>query len=168
MRSLLRLAPLLVVAVVLHAGVSPEVRVAGVAPDLLLLVGIAAGMAAGSARGASVGFVSGLLADCFLSTPFGLSALCGSLVGFATGVRSVSGGRAAPWVAPATAAAASAGGVALFAVLGTVLGEPGLLDGRLVTVAVVVGALNGLLLPAVLRPVRWATRAPGGVGLVLR
>lgn len=168
MRATLRLAPLLVVAVVLHAGVLPEIRVLGVAPDLLLLVGVAAGMAAGSARGASVGFLAGLLADCFLSTPFGLSALCGSLVGFATGALSGTGGRVAPWVAPATAAAASAGGVALFAVGGTVLGETGLVDGRLVTVAVVVGALNALLLPAVLRPVRWATRAPGDVGLVLR
>lgn len=164
----MRLAPVLVVAVVLHTAVLPQLRVAGVGADLLLLVGVAAGLAGGSSRGVVVGFLAGLLADCFLSTPFGLSALCGGLVGFGAGAHAETVVRAAAWIPAATAAVASASGVALFAALGTVLGERGLVDRRLVTVAVVVGVANGLLLPLVLPPVRWATRPRDDSGLVLR
>lgn len=158
-----RLPPLLVAALVLHTAVLPQLRVLGVAPDLLLVLGIATGLAAGSDRGAVVGFVAGLLADCFLQTPFGLSALCYSLVGYAVGSVQATILHATRWIPVATAVVASAAGVTLFAVLGAVLGSDELLDGRLPTIVVVVACLNGLLLLAVARPVRWAT-APDVAG----
>ncbi|MDQ3385428.1 MAG: rod shape-determining protein MreD [Actinomycetota bacterium] len=165
---LTRWPPLLVGVLMLHTAVSPQLRVLGVAPDLLLLLGIAAGIAAGPQRGAVVGFVAGLLADCFLQTPFGLSALCYSLVGYGVGIFQTTILHAALWIPVATAVASSAVGVALFAVVGAVLGEEGLLGGRLPTVVVVVALLNGLLVLAALRPVRWATAADVTSGLVLR
>lgn len=163
-----RWPPLLVVALLLHTVVSPQLRVLGVAPDLLLLLGIAAGIAAGPNRGAVVGFVAGLLADCFLQTPFGLSALCYSLVGHAVGIFQTTVLHAAMWIPVATAMASSALGVVLFAVVGAVLGEDALLTGRLLTIVAVVAPLNGLLVLVVLRPVRWASAGEVSHGLVLR
>lgn len=163
-----RLPPVLLVAVMLHTAVVPQFRVLGVAPDVLLLLGIAAGIAAGPDRGALVGFVAGLLADCFLQTPFGLSALCYSLVGYAVGIFQTTILHAALWIPVATAVVASALGVALFAVLGAVLGEGQLLGGRLLTIVVVGALCNGFLLLLVARPVRWATAAGVAPGLVLR
>lgn len=163
-----RLPPLFVLAVMLHTAVLPQFRVAGVAPDLLLLLGIAAGIAAGPDRGAIVGFIAGLLADCFLQTPFGLSALTYSLVGYAVGMFQTTILHAALWIPVATAVVASALGVVLFAVTGAVVGQSHLLSGRLVTVVLVVSLVNGLLLLVVARPVRWATTADLAPGLVLR
>lgn len=155
----LRVAAVLVAAAALHVGVAPQLRLAGVGADVLLLVGVATGMVSGPTRGAVVGFAGGLVADCFLTTPFGLSALPGAVVGFAVGTSSATVLRSGGWLPVAVAAAASAVAVVLRAVLGAVVGEPGLPPGRLLTVVGVVASLNGALLPLALRPVRWATAA---------
>jgi len=163
-----RLPPLLVVAVMLHTVVLPQLQVAGVSPDLLLVLGIAAGIAAGPDRGAIVGFIAGLLADCFLQTPFGLSALTYSLVGYGVGMFQTTILHAAVWIPVATAVVASAIGVILFAVVGAVVGQSHLLSGRLFDVVIVVALVNGLLILLVARPVRWATTGDLSPGLVLR
>lgn len=164
----IRLPPLLVVAVMLHTAVLPQLRVFDVAPDLLLVLGIATGIAAGPHRGAMVGFVAGLLADCFLQTPFGLSALCYGLVGYAVGVFQATVLHAALWIPAVTSVVASAVGVTLFAVIGAVLGSDELLGGRLPAIVAVVATVNGLLVLLVARPVRWATVGEVAQGLVLR
>ncbi len=163
-----RLPPLLVVAVMLHTAVLPQLRVFGVAPDLLLVLGIATGIAAGPDRAAMVGFVAGLLADCFLQTPFGLSALCYGLVGYGVGIFQTTILHAALWIPALTAVVASAAGVTLFAVLGAVLGNDDLVGGRLPVIVLVVASANGLLVLLVARPVRWATVAEVSHGAVLR
>ena len=150
---------MLVVAVVLHAAVLPQLRVAGVAPDVLLLVGIAAGITTGPGRGAAVGFVAGLLADAFLQSPFGLSALSYCVVAYGVGTFNDTVLPASRWVVVGTAMVASALGVILFAVIGAVVGQTHLLSDRLVTVTVVVALVNGLLAPAALPALRWATTA---------
>ncbi|MEA2703532.1 MAG: rod shape-determining protein MreD [Actinomycetota bacterium] len=71
----LRLPPVLLFALILHTAVFPQLRIFDVAPDVLLLFAIAGGLAGGPDRGAVLGFVAGILADLFLQTPFGLSAL---------------------------------------------------------------------------------------------
>lgn len=151
-----RLPPVLLAAVVLHTAVFPDLRLFGVGADVLLLLPVAAGVTAGPDRGAAVGFVSGLLADCFLRTPFGLSALTGCLVGwsvgrFQSGV--LDGGR---WMPALTALVATAGGVLAFALLGAVLGQDHLLSGRLLTVTAVAALINAVLSPVVIRLVGWA------------
>jgi rod shape-determining protein MreD len=161
-----RVSLVLVVAVMAHTAVAPHLRVGGVAADVLLVVTIAAGIVGGAERGALVGFLAGLLADCFLQTPFGLSALTGTLVGHVVGALSARTGSRGPWLPVLTAAAAGAAGVMLFAVLGAVLGEAQLLGGRLVAVALGVAATSAVLLPLALRPLRWALDpdSPTGVG----
>jgi rod shape-determining protein MreD len=159
-RRLVRLPPFLLAAVVLHTAVLPQLRPFQVGADGLLLVAVCAGLAGGARTGAWTGFGTGLLADCFLATPFGLSALVNGLVGWAVG--SVAGRLLRPgfWVLPGTVFGASAGGVVLFATLGAVLGEEGLGSGRLLGVALMVGLLNALLGPAVLALTRWAVGSP--------
>jgi rod shape-determining protein MreD len=146
--------------VLLHTAVLPQLRPFEVGADGLLLIAVCAGIAAGARTGAWVGFGTGLLADCFLATPFGLSALANGLVGWAVGSLAGRLLRPGPWVLPATVFGASAGGVLAFAALGALLGEDGLVTGRLLGVALGVGALNALLGPAALAATRWAV-GPG-------
>ena len=168
MTTATRLPPILLVAVVLHTAVFPQLRVFGVAADVLLLVAIAAGLSAGADRGAAVGFGAGLLADCFLQTPFGLSALTYSLVGFGVGAFQETVLHRGRWITLVTALVASALGVVLFAAIGTVLGQDDLVALRLFGIAGVVAVLNTALAPAVVRVLSWAVEPSLGAGPVLR
>lgn len=156
-------APLvLLTAMVIHTAVFSQLRIVGVMPDLMLLLGITAGLEAGPGYGAVAGFLTGLVADLFLPTPLGLSALVYSLTGYATGVTKAGLLEAAWWFPMATAFVASSAGMGFFALAGTMLGEPNLLGARLATVMLVVGLVNCLMTLPVLRVVRWALagRAP--------
>jgi rod shape-determining protein MreD len=163
-----RLPPVLLVAVVVHTAISPQLRVFGVAPDVLLLLAIAAAVAAGAERGAAVGFVCGLLADCFLQTPFGLSALTYALVGYGVGVFQTGVIHSSWWIPAVTAAVASALAVVTFVGLGVVVGQDQLLSTRLVTVAAVAAMLHALLAPFAVRLMRWAAPPSTTPGLVSR
>lgn len=165
---IVRLPPVLLVAVVLHTAVSPQLRFFGVAVDVLLLLAIAGGIAGGPERGAAVGFVCGLLADCFLQTPFGLSALTYALVGYGVGVFQTGVLHSSWWIPAITAAVASAGAVVLFVGLGVVVGQAQLLSTRVVTIAGVLALLHALLAPAFVRLMRWAVAGDRAAGLVLR
>jgi rod shape-determining protein MreD len=168
MTTAARLPPVLLVLVVLHTAVAPQLRLFGVGAELLLLVAIAAGIAAGPDRGAAVGFVAGLLADCFLQTPFGLSALTYCLVGWAVGAFQTTVLHAAGWIPMMTTLVATALGLVLFVGLGAVVGESQLISGRLVTVVAVASVMNALLSPPAVRAMRWAVAASPVPGLVLR
>ena len=163
-----RLPPVLLVAVLLHTAVFPNLRLFGVAADIMLLLPIAAGIAAGPERGALVGFVSGLLADCFLQTPFGLSALTGCLIGWCVGSFQTGVLHTARWIPMLTAFVATALGILTFALVGAVLGEDQLLSDRLFTVVLVASSLNALLSPLAVPVMRWAVAARPVPGLVHR
>ncbi|MDP9005725.1 MAG: rod shape-determining protein MreD [Actinomycetota bacterium] len=168
MTTATRLPPVLLAAVVLHTAVFPQLRVFGVAADVLLLVAIAAGMSGGADQGAAVGFGAGLLADFFLQTPFGLSALTYSLVGYGVGAFQATVLHTGRWITLLTALVASALGVALFAAVATVLGQDHLLALRLLGIAGVVAVLNAALAPAAVRVLRWAVEPGLASGPVLR
>lgn len=167
MTTATRLPPLLLVAVIVHTAVAPQLRFFGVAGDVMLLLAIAAGIAAGADRGAVFGFGVGLLADCFLQTPFGLSALTYSLVAYGVGAFQSTILHTGRWIPMLTTFVASMLGVAIFALLGLVLGQDHLVSARLATVAVTVGVLNGLLSPLAVRLLRWAVAPPLVPGVVL-
>lgn len=157
-----RVALLLIVALVVQLSIVSRFRPAGVHADVLLLVALSAGLAGGPVRGAVVGFLAGLLADLFVESPFGLGALALCLVGFAVG--SVQSGilRAVWWLPVTAAFVGSAGGVLLFALLATVVGNTRLIDGRLLVIAGFVAALNVVLSFAVVPAVNWALRDARG------
>jgi rod shape-determining protein MreD len=62
-RRLLTLAAIVVAAVLLQTTVLAGVQVAGVRPDVLVLVVVAVAMASGPTSGAAFGFATGLVAD---------------------------------------------------------------------------------------------------------
>jgi rod shape-determining protein MreD len=137
---------LVLVALIVHAQLLPDIRIAGVQPDLMLLLAVAGGIAGGPSGGAVLGFAAGLLTDLlFLETPLGLSAMVFCLVGY--GVGSLQSGvlRQSWWLPVGTSLVACAAGEALFAVIGTLFGERQLVNGRLLVVAGVVGVLDAAL-----------------------
>jgi rod shape-determining protein MreD len=136
-----------------------DLRIGGVHPDIMLLLPIAAGIVGGPARGATMGFGAGLVADLFLPTPFGLSALVGSLIGFGVGAATVALDRSAFWLAPVAALGASALYEGLYAVLGSVLGQPQMIHADLFRIIVVVSVTNLILAVPALRLVKWALPA---------
>jgi rod shape-determining protein MreD len=157
-----RMPLVMLTAMLIHTSVFTQFRIVGVMPDLMLLLAVCAGLEAGPAYGAVTGFAAGMVADLFLPTPLGLSALVYSLTGYATGVTKGGLLRDTWWFPMVTAFGASSAGMGLFALVGSTLGESGLLNGHVATVMLVVGITSAVLAPLVLRVVRWALagRAP--------
>ncbi len=151
----LRIPPVLLVAAVLHTAVMPQFRVLDTAPDVLLLLAIAAGLVGGADRGATMGFMAGLLADCFLQTPFCLSALAYCLVGWSVGIFQARILHATWWIPMLTTGVAAAAGILLYAGLGAVVGQTQLISTRLVTVVAMVAVLDAVLSPLAIRAMRW-------------
>jgi rod shape-determining protein MreD len=154
----------LVVVMLAQLTVVLDLRVAGAHPQIVIGLAVIAGLVGGIERGAVVGFVSGVALDLFLATPFGLSALVGTVIGAAAGAFGTSGvDRSNPLFLPGVAVIGSAIGVIMFAVLGTVLGQPDMLTASLGPVVGVVAVVNGLLSYPLQRACSWALggTAPG-------
>ena len=81
----LRLALVVITAVVLQTTLFTHLRIDGVAPDVGLVCVLAVAYEDGPDTGAWFGFVMGLSIDLFLTTPLGLSALAYALTGYAVG-----------------------------------------------------------------------------------
>lgn len=155
-----RLAVVIFVALVLQVCLLARFSYDGARVDVMVLLAICAGFVAGPERGATVGFAAGLSFDVVLATPLGLSALVYTVVGFAVGSASGSVMRSAWWIAPLVAAVASAAAMIFYAVVAEVLGQ-GSFDGPpLLSIVVVVCAVNALAAPVAIRAVRWTL---GGV-----
>jgi rod shape-determining protein MreD len=151
--------------VVVQGTVMLDLRIGGVHPDVMVLLPIVVGIIGGPSRGATIGFGTGLVADLFLPTPFGLSALVGCLVGFAVGLATVALDRSAWWLAPVAALGGSALYEVTYGALGSVLGQPQMLHVALVRIVVVVSVTNAVLaLPAV-RLMSWGMKRASTEGM---
>lgn len=149
--------PLAVLAVLtIQSAVLQDMRVRDVHPDAMLLLAIAAGIVGGSEAGALVGFAVGLVADLFVQTPLGLSALTFALVAFGVGALQASLIRSSWWITPLTALVGSAAGVVLFVVIGAVLGQTHLVRNDVPVVVAVVAVMNAVLALPVVRLAGWA------------
>ena len=157
-----RLPVILLLGLVVHTVLLPEIRIAGVMPDVMLLLAVAAGLEGGPSYGAIIGFASGMLADLVLPTPLGLSALVFTLVGYVVGVAKGGLLRDTWWFPVSVAFVACSAGEGLFALVGTMIGESDLLTTHLAAIMLVVGIFNGILALPVRRAMRWAlqNRAP--------
>lgn len=161
-----------VVLVVQHAALD-FIRIGGAHPDAVLLLPVAAGYVGGAERGAKVGFVTGLVADLLLPTPFGLSALVGCMLGFATGTATKSLVRSTRLLGISTCTVATVAGLSAYAILGAVIGQPGSLSVNLGPALVMATPAAAILATPVLAMVRWAVppeapaataMSPGAVG----
>jgi rod shape-determining protein MreD len=149
--------PLLVLLMLtLQTTLFSGLRNAGLHADTMMLLPIAAGIVSGAESGALVGFLTGLTADLFLQTPFGLSALAYCLIGF--GVGTVQGNviRAAWWIAPLTTIVASAAGIVVYALVGAMVGQAQLLHSDLPVIAAWVAIINGPLAIPLVKLMEWA------------
>lgn len=84
-RFMTRLAPLLLVVVLLQLAVVTQFSIFGVAPDVLPLLVAAVGLLAGSITGSLAGFLVGLLVDLALMQQLGVSSLLLTVVGYCAG-----------------------------------------------------------------------------------
>jgi len=154
-RGAARLTLVVLGFVVLQETVVLDVRIGGVHPDIMVLLPIVAGIIGGPSRGATIGFGTGLVADLFLPTPFGLSALVGCLLGFAVGLATVALDRTAWWLAPMAALGGSALYEVTYGALGSVLGQPQMLHVALARIVVVVSVTNAVLALPAMRAMSW-------------
>jgi len=169
-KARLRVAGIAVVALFIEVTFGTDLRIWGVAPDLLCLVTVAAALAGGPEQGALCGFGCGLLADLYLQdTPFGLSALTLSLVGFVVGTFRVASPINSKVLTPGVVAVATAVQVAVFLALAGLFGQSELAhEGRdwLIRVVVIESVDAAVLSLPVCWLLRRASRgSPGAVAL---
>ena len=142
-----------------------DLRIGSVHADVMVLLPILAGVIGGPSRGALMGFGAGLVADLFLPTPYGLSSLVGSLVGFGVGAATLTLNRSAWWLPPLAALGGSAVYELLYASLGSVLGQPQMLHVDLFRIVLVVSVTNAVLALPAMRLVAWALPAASTEGM---
>jgi rod shape-determining protein MreD len=155
-RSVLRVALVILIALMVQQTVMLALRVGGAHPDLLWLLPITAALLDGPETGAIVGFWAGLSFDLVLPTPFGLSALVGCLLGYAVGSLTTAADPRAAWLKPVAAVAGSIAADMLFAVLGAILGQSQMVQVNFVALVLVVGVSSLVLVLPVNRLMRWA------------
>ena len=138
---------------VLQETIADKLSIAGVHPELVWVLPVAAGLSAGPTAGMAAGFVGGAVADLFLPAPFGLTALVAVFLGYATGRLGEEGvgdlGGAAYGVAPALGAATGLVAPLAYAVLAALGGHRSYLS---ITVLVVSG-LDLVAAAILVRPV---------------
>lgn len=151
---------LILTLVVVQTALVPSLRVLDAGPDLLLVATIAAAYHRGAEVGAGFGFLAGLTVDCFLSSPFGVSALAFCLVGFGVGVFQSGMLRSGRFVAPVLAGVGGLVGGALWVVVAAVAGQDDLLTGHSLTVVLVASVYDALLAFLVFPFTHWAVGDP--------
>ena len=154
--SWLRYFLVILTLVVLQTTLFPDLRVFGAVPDLLLVATIAVGYERGPEAGAVFGFVGGLAVDCFLSSPFGVSALSFSLVGYGVGVFQSGLLRSSRWIAPILGGVGGLVGGALWVVIAAVAGKDDLITVYSARIVALAAAYDALLALVIFPFVHWA------------
>lgn len=151
-----KVAVVVVGALVLQVCLFARFSFDGARPDVMVLLAVTAGLVAGPERGAIVGFTSGLAFDVVLATPFGLSALVYTVVGWVVGSVATDIVRSTWWITPVAIGFGSAAATLLYALVGAVVGQPTFSGPPLTAIVVVVALLNAVLAPLATRVLRWA------------
>lgn len=146
---------LLVTGIVLQTSLFPALQLGGVRPDLLLLVVLAVALHDGALPGLRVGFAAGLLTDLLVAqAPVGLATLVFTGVGYVIGVARpylAPGSFTAPILLAFVSGALATGG---YGVLVSLLSETPVEATLLLQAALGVALFNTLLAPVVLGTVR--------------
>ncbi len=83
---ILRLLLIAAVGLAVHSTLFYRLRLAGIGPDVFLVLATLGGLELGVAGGAALGVLTGLAADMTTHLPVGLWAFVGGLIGFAMGL----------------------------------------------------------------------------------
>jgi rod shape-determining protein MreD len=148
---------LLVMSVVwaLQMAVVPDTTVAGIKADLMVLFVIGAAAQRGADTGAMCGFFVGITYDALLTTPFGLSALTYTAIGWVVGGSQQRLLKASWWIPSFVAAVASAASVVFFSLSGRLFGLMNPSTAQVGRIALVVATINLVLAPAATRVCTW-------------
>jgi cell shape-determining protein MreD len=103
-----------------------------------------------------VGFGAGVVADLFLPTTFGMTALVGAVLAYCIGSATSSLVRSSVALQIVTGAGGTAAGLCLYATLGAVLGYPGMLNHDLVPALAVSTPVAAVLAVPAMRLMAWA------------
>jgi len=152
----LRVSLVCILALSLQLTVFVDVRISGVAPELLAMVAVLAGYFGGPLRGQAVAFGAGLLWDIYLPTHLGVSALIFAVAAYAIGSLEAGLFHDSRSQQAAVVALATAAMVMAYALSNEILGTRGMLNVHLLKVAAVAGLFNGVLSLAASPLVRWA------------
>lgn len=154
-----RLIGVFVAALFVQVAILNQLVIFGVHPELMVLLPVAGGFIAGPQRGASIGFVAGLFTDLAVQLPFGLSSLTYVLAGFTAGLIARASGTSELTAGEAfSCAVLGTATSALYVLLGTVIGQSGLLSSQTLQALAVVGVAALLLSYPVLKMIRWCVR----------
>jgi len=156
-----KLALLILVAVVLETTLLTHFDLFDAVPGLCMLCVLAVAFEDGPESGALFGFAMGLVLDLFLITPLGLSALSFALTGYAVGAFQSSIVRTTPWLYPMIGGLGGLFGGLVFITVGAVVGQDQLLSMHGVQIVVVSAVWDALLAPPVFPVVRRLARLPG-------
>lgn len=156
LRVVLRTLFVVAITLLVQSTLVLEVRIGDISPDVMYLLPIAAGLVGGPVEGAAVGFIGGLAADLLLPTPFGLTALVGTLVGFGVGAATGGVARHVRGLPALVALVSSVVAVMLYAVLGALIGQNQFLHVDLPVIAAVVAIGNVVLAGPAVWVLRWA------------
>lgn len=159
MNTSVRLGIVFIAALVIQLTVFVDVRIFGVAPELLALVAVVAAFFAGPERGPVIAFVAGLLWDVYLPTPLGVSAIIFAVVAYVVAVLNEGLFHDTRAQLISVVAIGSATSVLGYALLGAIVGESGLISADLIVIALVVGAFNAVLAPIAAPIMAWALAA---------
>lgn len=158
MTRYLRLALVVITAVVLQTTLFTHLQIDGVVPDVGLVAVLAVAYEDGPETGAWFGFVMGLAVDLFLTTPLGLSALSFALTGYAVGVFQAGMVRTTPRLAPLLGFFGGLFGNLVFVTVGALVGQNGLLSFETLKIVLIAAAYDALIAPLVFPVVRRAAR----------
>lgn len=135
-----------------------EMRPFGVMLQVALLFVVAIGSVHGLELGAIAGLAVGLMYDCLLTTPLGLTSITFGFAGAVAGVLPFVQREPPWWARVLTIGAASSAGEAVYPLAQAMVGLGGWTQPRVLIVAGVVGAVNLVLAPLMLPVSRWALR----------
>ena len=117
-----RLIAIFVTIFLMQIAVVPHFRLSGYIVDLPLILLILVSLQLNPQNGALVGFLTGLLVDLVLHTPFGMTALTFSLAGYGTSSVASQVAERSVFVRSLTVALLSATATSLFACIGALIG----------------------------------------------
>jgi len=165
---LFRVGLVLISTLVLQLALFSELRINGVAAQLLLAASVSAGLTGGPDRGSAFGFAAGLLIDLYLPTPFGLSAAAYALAAGVIGLARDSVIERSPLTLLGFPAMGTAIGLVAFVLGAVALGFSEVhtgSTGRILITVVLMNAIAGVVLVPV---TRWMWHANWGNGSTIR
>jgi rod shape-determining protein MreD len=128
--------------------------------QVMLLFAISSGIAGGSESGALAGFAFGFMYDLILTTPLGLSGVVFGFAAYMAGGVNSFVHEPKWWFKIFSVAVSTATAIVLFPAACLVVGVDGLLDSRVIAIAVTSSVFNAIFALPAIRLMKWALVKP--------